>query len=253
MFRDVAVVLILIAVVASYANSQETVSDQIAIGEKLRKEFQYQEALEAFLKAYKIDSNNSEVIWRIARAYVDLGDQVNKRKKKALYQTAEKYARKGTKIDPDSSYCHTYLAVVVGQIAMFEGGKTKIKLSKEVKKEAIKAVKLDPKNDLAYHILGRWHREVANLNRFLKIFAKTLYGGLPKASNEESVKYFKKAIEVKPELIIHHFELAKTYQKMEEWRLALKELDEVDRLPATDSGDRDDKRNAKRMRAEIEK
>lgn len=208
--------------------------------------------MEVFLKAHQTEPNNSEVIWRIARTYVDLGDK-EKSEKKSLYLKAEEYARKGIKTDANSSYCHLYLAVAVGKIALFEGGKTKVRLSKEIKGEAIKAIELDPKNDVAYHILGRWHREIASLSRILKAFAKMLYGGLPKASNEEAVKHFKKAIEISPTSIIHHLELAKTYKEMKEWKLALKEINEVDRLPQTERNDWEYKEEAKNMRAKVEK
>ena len=254
MFRNAAVAIILIVVFSSHVNSQETATVHIDIGEKLRGEFKYQESLEAFLKAHQIEPGNSEVIWRISRAYVDLGDkEESKTNKKTLYLKAEEYARKSIKIDANSSYCHTYLAIAVGQVALLEGGKKKVRYSKEIKDEAMKAIELDQSNDIAYHILGRWHREVANLNRILKAFAKMLYGGLPKASNEEAVKFFQKAIEVRPTSINHHLELAKTYQRMKEWKLALKEVDEVNRLPQTDPSDGEYQKESKRMRAEIEK
>jgi tetratricopeptide (TPR) repeat protein len=253
MFRNIAIMMILIAVFASHANSQGTVANQIDIGEKLRDEMKDQESLEAFLKAHQAEPNNSEVIWRIARAYVDMGDKEKSTNKKSLYLKAEEYAQKGVKINPNSSYCHIYLAIAVGKIALFEGGKTKVRLSKEIKEEAMKAIEIDPKNDLAYHTLGRWHREVANLSPILKAFAKALYGGLPKASNEEAIECFKKAIEIRPTLIIHRLELAKTYKETKEWKLALKEIDEIDRLPQNDRDDWEYKNEARSMRIEIEK
>jgi len=253
MFRNAAVMIIIITVLATYVNSRETVSAPIDIGEKLRQESKYQEALEFFLNSYQIEPNNSEVIWRVARAYVDLGDEEkSKSKKRDFYLKAEEYARKGIEVNPNSSYCHTYLAIAVGKIALFEGGKTKVRFAKEIKEEAMKAIELDPTNDIACHILGRWHQEVASLNRILKAFAKMIYGGLPKASNEEAVKYFKKAIDIRPMSINHRLELAKTYREMKEWKLALKEIDAIDQLPQ--SYRRDEEYNeSKRMRAEIEK
>jgi len=246
--------MILIAFFASHANSQKTAADYINLGEKLRKEFKEQEALEAFLKAHQKEPDNFEVIWRLSRSYVHLGDkETSNKKKKPLYLKAEEYARKGVKLAPNSSYCHAYLAVAVGKIAIFEGGKNKVRLSREIKKEAMKAIELDMKNDVAYHALGRWHFEAANLGRVSRAFAKIFFGGLPKASNEEAVKCFKKAIEISPTAIIHHLELGKAYQKMKEWKLALKEFNEVERLPQTYHSDREYKEEAKRMRAKIEK
>ncbi len=254
MFKKVAVITILIAISASHVNSQETAVDQIALGENLRKESKNSESLKVFLKAHQTEPNNSEIIWKVARAYIDLGDEEkSKKQKKPLYLKAEEYARKGIEMQPDSSYCHLYMAIAVGKIALFEGGKTKVRLSKEIKDEVMKAIECDSTNDIAYHTLGRWHREVASLSRILKAFAKVIYGGLPEASNEEAAKCFKKAIEISPTSIIHHLELAKTYQAMKEWKLALMELDEIEQLPQRDQDDLEHKKEAKRMRAKIEK
>lgn len=125
-----------------------------------------------------------------------------------------------------------------------EGGKKKVRLSKEVKQEALKALELDPNDDLAHHVLARWNREVANLSGLLKVFAKILYGGLPPASNEEAIKHFKKAIEINPEYINHHLELGITYQKMKKWQLAKEEFERVASLPIKDSDDKDHKAEA---------
>ncbi|MBI1930377.1 tetratricopeptide repeat protein [Candidatus Poribacteria bacterium] len=234
--------------------AQRTAAEYITQGEKLRQGFKIQESLDAFLKAHQVEPNNPDAMWRISRAYVDLaGEESAKEKQKQLYLKAEEYARKGVQIAPNNSRCHTYIALTVGKLAGFEGGKTKIQMSKEVKEEATRAIELDPQNDTAYHILGRWHRDVANLSGLLKTFAKVLYGGLPKASNEEAVECFRKAIEIYPTYINHHLELAKTYQEMKQWDLALEELDTVERLPQIHQSDLEHKQEAKRLRAEIAK
>ena len=61
---------------------------------------------------------------------------------------------------------------------------------------------------------GRWHSGVANVNGMLKMLATLVYGGMPKASNEEAVRCFKKAIEIAPQRIMHHGELAQVYKFM---------------------------------------
>ena len=63
-------------------------------------------------------------------------------------------------------------------------------------------------------MLGIYYREVANLNWFLKNFAKAFFGGLPDGSNEDSEEALLKAIELVPTDIITYYELARTYEKM---------------------------------------
>ena len=232
----------------------EDVAAHIEQGEQHRKNNQTQAELDAFLQANKIDPNNAEVLWRLARAYVDLGNvEKEKAKQRELYQTAESYAKKGIQVDPNHSRCHTYDGVAVGKVALGEGSKEKVRLSAEVKKSVEKAIELDPKNDTAYHLLGRWHRNVANLSGISKAFAKILYGGLPPASNQEAAEYLKKATELAPDYINHHLELAITYQTMKEWQSALDELDQVDQLPAKAKQDPEYKKTAQQLRKTIEK
>ena len=232
----------------------EGVTTYIEQGEQHRKNNQTQAELDAFLQANKIAPNNAEVLWRLARTYVDLGNvEEEKAKQRELYKTAESYAKKGIQFDPNHSRCHTYDGVAVGKVALGEGSKEKVRLSAAVKKSVKKAIELDPKNDTAYHLLGQWHRNVANLSGISKAFAKILYGGLPPASNEEAAEYLKKATELAPDYINHHLELAITYQTMKEWQSALDELDQVDQLPAKAKQDPEYKKTAQQLRKTIEK
>ena len=111
----------------------EDVATYIEQGEQHRKNNQTQAELDAFLQADKIDPNNAEVLWRLARAYVDLGNvEKEKAKQRGLYKTAESYAKKGIQVDPNHSRCHTYDGVAVGKVALGEGSKEKVRLSAEV-------------------------------------------------------------------------------------------------------------------------
>ena len=70
------------------------------------------------------------------------------------------------KLKPDDSKGHTYLAIAVGKLALYEGGKRKVELASEVKKEAERAIKLNAREDLtAWHVLGVLRNgEMAELN-----------------------------------------------------------------------------------------
>jgi hypothetical protein len=80
-------------------------------------------------------------------------------------------------------------------MALFEGGKAKIEMSREVKAEAERALALNPKDDRAMHVLGRWNREIARLNVFEKTAAKVAFGGVPEgASMNDAVTWLEKAV-----------------------------------------------------------
>ena len=241
----------------SYAAAQTSellsVEEHIAKGDEYYDKFDNENAMKEYKKATVIDTSNCEAQWKLARAYVDVGEVSDEVKQKQCYYLGEKAARIAVRHGSNEAEAHFYLAVAAGRVALNEGGKTKVKKSVEVKKEAEKAIELDPTHDGALHVLARWHREVANLSGILKAFAKILYGGLPPASNEEAVKYFKKAIDLKPNHINHHFELARTYVKMKEWQLAKDEYTKVFELPVDDADDPKHKEEAKEEVKKVDK
>lgn len=184
-------------------------------GDSLRAEFDTDGALQAFLNANKEDPENSIYVWKIVREYADKGVfSENNDDIKANYAEAESWARKCIDMDPEGGDCHLYLSIAVGRVALFEGGNTKIKLSKEVRSEAIKSIELNPNLDGAYHVLARWNREVVALPWFKKAVVRIVYGGLPDASNEDAVKNFDMAIDLRPDRMLHYFELGITYKYM---------------------------------------
>jgi len=186
-------------------------------GDAHRDAFDSKMALESYLKANEEDPSNANYIWKIVREYTDLGFFAdNDDETKAYYADAEKWARDCVSMFPDNADCHLFLSVAMGRVALFSGGKKKVNLSKEVKEEAIKAIELNPNLDGSYHVLGRWNREVANLSWFLRAAAKIIYGGLPSASNEDAIKNLDIAIDLRPDRMLHYFELDVTYKELGE-------------------------------------
>ena len=186
-----------------------------AEGDVYRDEFESEMALQSYQKANKEDSLNTTYIWKIVREYTDLGVFAeSKDETETFYADAEKWARSCVSMAPDDADCHLFLAVAVGRVALFSGGKKKVNLSKEVKAEATMAIELNPNLDGSFHVLGRWNREVANLSWFLRAAAKIIYGGLPSASNEDAIINFEKAIDLRPDRMLHYFELGITYKDL---------------------------------------
>lgn len=250
-----AAILMLIAgtIQAQEMVGEGSAADWLAKGDASFENFDNKGALEAYKRATIADSNNCEAWWKLARAYVDVGEQAEKVERRQYYVLGEKAARKAVALCPNEAEAHFQLAVAVGRVALDVGGKTKVELSKEVKAEGEKALTLNPDHDGALHLLGRWHREVANLSGILKTFAKVLYGGLPPASNEEAIAYFQKAIALKPEHINHHLELARTYRMVGNWAAAKEHYDKVLSLPVADADDPSYKQEAKQELQEVEK
>ncbi|MBT19742.1 hypothetical protein CMK17_07090 [Candidatus Poribacteria bacterium] len=255
--KHVSALIVALFFCGNHLYGQETAEALIKKGDQYHGAGKLQASLETFLKANEISPENSEIIWRVARAYSNLGDeeksQDNKEKARGLYQKAEKYARNGVKINPNHSFCHTYIGVAVGNIALTESSKKKVQLSVVVKNEVMKAIELDDKNDTAHHLLARWHRGVANLSWIERGFAKIFYGGLPSASHEEAIEHFKEAVKILPTYINHRLELARTYQEIKKWELAMDELNIIEKLEAKSDKDHRYKNEANQLRIIVEK
>jgi tetratricopeptide (TPR) repeat protein len=226
--------------------AQNSTEQYLSDGDKLFDTFDNPGALEAYLKAFELDSNNYEAAWKVSRAYVDIGETLQGDKRAEYYKNSEFYARKATKIDSQGSKGHLYLSIALGRVALDAGAKARIKLSKEIKKEVDLAIKYDPNDDIAHHVLGRWNRKLANLSWIEKGFANIFLGGVPKeASDENAVKSFQRAIELKPNHIHHHLELGITYEMMDLEDKAREEYQKCLDLPKGASKDDRYKQEAK--------
>jgi tetratricopeptide (TPR) repeat protein len=225
--------------------AQHSTDELLAQGDAAYAKFDNVTALKFYQSAYKNDTTNCVAAWKVSRAHVDIGEMATKEIQRTNYYAGEKFARKAVALCPGNDMAHLSLSIVVGRVALMEGGKKKVELSKEVKAEAEKTIQLNPNNDIAYHVLARWNREVANLSGILKAFAKILYGGLPPASHAKAVELFQKALELKPDYCNHHLELGITYEDMDNLALAKVEYEKALASPITVFNDNVHKTEAK--------
>jgi len=232
MSRSAVVALVLLSLAATV--SALDVSQLIASGDEALAKFDLLNATAAYKRALKIDAKNYDACWRLARALADTATlETDDAKKKLLLIEAQDYARWSVKFNPNDSKGHTFLAVVVGKLALYQGGRTKVELSKEVKTEAEKAIALNPKEDLAYHVLGVWNREMVGLNWFLKKFAEVLYGSFPPASMDDALKNLRHATELAPKVVAHKVALGITFAAAGKWPEAKQALDHSLTMPKT--------------------
>jgi tetratricopeptide (TPR) repeat protein len=170
-------------------------------------------ALMALRAAEAIEPQNVGVLLRMSKQYADL-IPVTKPEESARRMAGQalEYGSRALAADPKNAKAHLNMAISYGHMTDFVGNKTKLEYSKIIRDETLKSIELDPTDDYAWHVLGRWHAGVANVSGVLKALASLVYGGLPKASNEEAAKYLKKATELAPQRIMHHAELARVYK-----------------------------------------
>lgn len=221
-------------------------------GRGFDREFDVERAHAAYLTGTLRDSTSYELWWRLAHAAGNRGMRAefdhDRPRAEAAYAEAVRAARKAVALDPAGWEGHAELAANLGRYALFQGGKNKLKLSKEVKAEADRAIQLNPRSDRAYHVLARWNRAIAQLSFFEKAGAKVIYGGVPKgASMNNAVTLFEKAIELAPDYAHHRLELGRTYLDLGLKDKAREQLERALRSPRQSPFDPEYQAEAKRL------
>ncbi|MCG3118867.1 MAG: hypothetical protein ALAOOOJD_01152 [bacterium] len=198
--------------------------------------------------AVALDSSNYEALWKLARAYIDVGMSLPRNEKPQRYFWAEKTARRCVFLYPDSAEGHFFLAVALGRYALFVGGKRKVQIAREVRIEAERTLHLNPKHYGAMHVLGRWHYELANLNFLERTVAKLIFGGLPPgASYEKAAAYFEHAIALNPGAPVHRLDYGRTLIKLGRFTAARQQLEKCTALPQVFWDDDQHQREARQL------
>ena len=228
------------------AEATPPVAQLIQRGDAEVKARHVREALALFQEADKGEPDNPEIILRISQQYSDLmATAKNPSEATDFGKRSLDEAKRAAALAPANSKAHLALAVAYGRLTDFEDNRTRVEQSRYVKSEAEKALELDPKDDFAYHVLGRWNYGVATLNPMLKMMAKFVYGGMPEASLEEAVRNYKMAADLAPQRVIHHHELARAYTALGQADLARKEWEKELALKPEDNESVEDQKEAR--------
>ena len=188
----------------------------IAKGDQFDKQLQAKEALAVYLPANKLEPDNVKLLVCIARQYRHLMvDASSKQEKLRLGNVSLEFASRAATLAPNNAEAQLSPAISLGKMLPFMSSKDQVNASPRIKAAVDRTLLLDPTNDNAWHILGRWNRVLANTNVVKRVLAKTLYGGdLPVTTNEAAEKCLLKAIEINPNRLMHYIELGRIYAQM---------------------------------------
>src|ERR1700732_4299089 len=212
MFRRILALLLPMTPLALHS---EPADELIARGDSYYAKLQAADALKYYLPAEKLEPTNVRLLVRISREYRHLmSDATQSQEKVSLGSTAVDYAKRAVSLQPDDPDAQLAVAISYGKLQPLEGNREKIEASRIITVAADKALKLDPTSDLGWHILGRWHMALADVNAFQRAMAQIAYGKLPDSTYEEAAQCFEKAIEINPNRLMHYIELGCVYAHM---------------------------------------
>jgi len=187
----------------------------------------YDAALETALKAYQLEPENAEVLWRAARAYFNVADQAPDDEQLQIDNMYPGFemAKTCVELAPDIAEGHQYYAILIGRIGEIEGTKQKIENSYDVREHTLIAIDLDPENDSNYHVMGRWHFALADLSWVERKVASIIYATPPEASFEEAAEYFQMANKLAGGDVRHLLWMGKSYIELDKEAEAKKALE----------------------------
>lgn len=233
-------------------------ADDIAHGDSATTALNATGALSAYEAAIKLDSTNAEALWKAAREAVDLGEAAGfdhqDRVRDSLYKIGEQYATRAVQANPDLAAAHFTLAKALGRAALAVSGRDRVKYAKQVRDEALAALKLDSLDDGAWDVMGVWNAEVMRLNVFMRFFAKTLLGGqvLGEANWASAQRDLEHAVALQSTRIVHHLNLAQVYADVGDKAKAREQYELVLKLPATEYNDKNYQREAQQALSKLQ-
>lgn len=216
----------------------ETVSELVAKGDAADKSCNPALALKSYLPAEKIEPNDVGLLLCIARQYRHLMCDVRDESDKLKYGNISlTYAKRAAALAPNDSEAQLSPAISYGKMLPYEGKSEQVAASPLIKAAADRALKLDPRNDTAWHVLGRWHQSLANVTGVKRSIGEALYGKLPVGTNAEAIACFNKAVSLNPGRLRHYIELGRTYEQMGNNSEARKCLEKGLKMPNKEKDD----------------
>ena len=231
-----------------------TASDQPIYSEIDEHSDNYRYVKAAELAANWVKDNPEDVgaLWRLARAHFEIADQSEDPTvhKEHFYPGLES-AKKGLELNPESARVNHWYAVLIGKIGILEGTEQKIINSYEVEKYAKISIKLDPDYDGTYHLMGRWHYNIADLSWFEKTIAGLVYATPPEGSFDQAIDFFKKAIVAKDDEVRHYLWLGKSYYELSDYAKAKKACEDALKISPQNDSDKILQNQARELLADI--
>jgi tetratricopeptide (TPR) repeat protein len=230
----------------------ENAEDLIAKGDLYYAKLQASEALKYYLPAEKLDPNNAHLLVHISREYRHMmSDATAAGEKVKLGQTALSYAKRAVAINPNDPEAQLALAISCGKLEPFGTNRQKFDSIGIIKTATDKVVRLDPSNDLAWHILGLWHENLAEVNPVQRAMAQVAFGILPNSTYEQAAQCFQKAITLDPNRLMHYIELGRLYAKMGRNDEARRLINTGLGMQNTEKDDPETKRQGKELLAKL--
>lgn len=215
--------------------------------------FREEEALAAYQQALKEQPSNVFILIHCSDLSCRIGNRCADREQKISYfRSGYHYAQTAWRLDSANSEVNVMMAFSLGRLTLIQTNKERVEAAIAIKRYAETAIRYDPSNFKAYHILGRWHYEVSNLSLVERVFARWFYGALPAASLQQAIRYYEKSMALRPDFMLNYLELAKAFHRDGQDTRAIALLKQLDGLHDEMYDDRTVRAEGKKLLNELE-
>jgi tetratricopeptide (TPR) repeat protein len=222
----------------------ESFDELVAQAQVRHDAFDLAGALAACERAHGLEPARLEGLTCLSHMHNDIGVSGARRAAEPHYLKAIEYATQAQSKYPDKAVAQFWAAASYGNLALLKGGKEKVRLARNLERDAKRAIELDPSFAPPYVALGIYYRELAELGWFLRQFAKILVGSIPPGSKEDSLRMLQKAVELSPGDVLAQYELGRTYESMGRRKEAADQYRKLPAMRSTEPRDANDKADA---------
>lgn len=191
--------------------------------DSLYEVYEEKEALKAYENILEDEPENYKALWRTSFLYSRIGYRKDRQEQQQeYYNKAISLAERALQKDSTDVYSNFVMSVAMGRKALIASARNRVAAARDIKKYVDRALAYDSTHAGSWHVLGRWHFKVANLNFVERLAANTLFGGIPgDASNEKAVNAIERAAELKEQYVLYYHDLAMVYDEMGEQEEAI--------------------------------
>ncbi len=212
-------------VLCTHDSIAQSAEELIEKGDSLWRGFDNEKALEVFLNADKLNPTNWEILWRISRCYVDIGEHMpnstdeQKEAQLDIYQKALLFADSAVTLAPDESTPYLRRAVANGRIALFKGVFSVGGVVSKVRDDCHKAIALGKGGNeiqaIIHYVLARTHGKVSEKWSVLRAPL-----GLGWAVLDSAYIYYDKALKLDSSFLMIYTDYAKRLVSEDEYEKA---------------------------------
>jgi len=153
---------------------------------------------------------------------------------RSMASQAASLSEQAIALKPDNPRAYLASAISLGRLALWSSNSKKIEISRTVRERCMEALKLSPEDDVALHVLGRWEYEMALVGFAVRLIVKMAYGGLEVGSLDAAHQCLARAIELRPERLVHRVVMARILLKQGKHSQAIEQLETACRLRIED-------------------